>query len=88
MSKITKQAQFIADSLQSLDIKASYELMVKLTKCLEALGSIASEAQKLERENEEFKKALGLDAEPNEDSEIKIEPVSMDEMPEDATLIE
>lgn len=73
MSNITKHAQFIADTIQSLDIKASYELMVKFTKCIEALGAIANEAQKLEKENAELKKALGID---DEDKENLSESVS------------
>ena len=60
MSNITKQAQFIADTIQSLDIKASYELMVKFTKCIEALGTIANEAQKLEKENAELREEIQI----------------------------
>lgn len=90
MSNIVKNAQYVADTIQSLDIKATYELMVKFTKCLETLSMIAQEANKLEKENIELKKALGLDDNAKESSEpeISIEPVSPEDIPEGAELIQ
>ena len=90
MSNIVKNAQFVADTIQSLDIKATYELMIKFTKCLETLSVIAQEANKLEKENIELKKALGLDdnAKESSDHEISIEPVSPEDIPEGAEFIQ
>lgn len=103
MSNIVKNAQYVADTIQSLDIKATYELMVKFTKCLETLSMIAQEANKLEKENAELKKALGIDDEANNakktlglddnakessEPEISIEPVSPEDIPEGAELIQ
>ena len=89
MSNIVKNAQYVADTIQSLDIKATYELMVKFTKCLETLSIIAQEANKLEKENTELKKALGLDdAKESSEPEISIEPVSPEDIPEGAEFIQ
>lgn len=89
MSNIVKNAQYVADTIQSLDIKATYELMVKFTKCLETLSVIAQEANKLEKENAELKKALGLDdAKESSEPEISIEPVSPEDIPEGAEFIQ
>lgn len=63
---ITQNAQMVADIIQSINIKASYELMCKLVGCIELLNKIVEEGQRLEKENAEFRKALGLDKKEDE----------------------
>ena len=63
MSRIVEEAEKVASGLQSLEIKANYTLMATLLGCLTSLKTIVDEANKLEAENAEFKKALGINDE-------------------------
>ena len=72
---IIQNAQMVADIIQSINIKASYELMCKLVGCIELLNKIADEGAKLERENDEFRKALGLDKKEDETPAEETRPI-------------
>jgi regulator of replication initiation timing len=69
----------ISTVLQSFQIPANYELMAKFATCHRLLQSVAEEVDRLEAENDELKKALGMDQQETEEPEEPVGAVAQDE---------
>ena len=73
MTNIQKNAQLVANTIQTLNITAEYDTMNKLLGCLEALGNIIKEAAQLEKMIEDTKAPAA-----SEDPQVEIVEVPAD----------